>query len=117
MCAVPAGGDGNPPRYYCLENPWTEQPGGLQSTGSQRVRRNSATEQDHHTDPLQAESPENPRHPETGERSGGDGSGPLPSSRPSESPVRSVFCVLTRCLGAGGPFRMEAGQPGRPRHD
>ena len=24
-------------QYYCLENPWTEEPGGLQSVGSQRV--------------------------------------------------------------------------------
>ena len=22
--------NGNPPRYSCLENPWTEEPGGLQ---------------------------------------------------------------------------------------
>jgi len=27
-------GEGN----SCLENPWTEEPGGLQSMGSQRVR-------------------------------------------------------------------------------
>ena len=25
------GGDGNPLQYSCLENPWTEEPGGLQS--------------------------------------------------------------------------------------
>ena len=31
-------GHGNPVLYCCLENPWTEEPGGLQSTGSQRVR-------------------------------------------------------------------------------
>ena len=24
-------------QYSCLGNPWTEEPGGLQSTGSQRV--------------------------------------------------------------------------------
>ena len=24
-------------RYSCLENPWIEEPGGLQSVGSQRV--------------------------------------------------------------------------------
>ena len=29
----PGGGHGNPPSYFCLENP----PGGLQSLGSQRV--------------------------------------------------------------------------------
>ena len=27
----------NPLQYSCLENPWTEEPGGLQSMGSQRV--------------------------------------------------------------------------------
>ena len=32
------GGNGNPLQYSCLENPWTEEPGGLQSAGSQRVR-------------------------------------------------------------------------------
>ena len=31
----PGGGHGNPPHFSCLENPWTEEPGGLQSTGSQ----------------------------------------------------------------------------------
>ena len=30
-------GNGNPLQYSCLENPWTEEPGGLQSMGSQRV--------------------------------------------------------------------------------
>ena len=32
----PGGGHGNPLQYSCLENPWTEEPGGLQSIGSQR---------------------------------------------------------------------------------
>ena len=31
----PGGGNGNPLQYSCLEVPWTEEPGGLQSTGSQ----------------------------------------------------------------------------------
>ena len=31
-------GNGNPLQYSCLENSWTEEPGGLQSLGSQRVR-------------------------------------------------------------------------------
>ena len=30
-------GNGNPLQYSCLENPWTEEPGRLQSMGSQRV--------------------------------------------------------------------------------
>ena len=28
-------GNGNPLQYSCLQNPWTEKPGGLQSRGSQ----------------------------------------------------------------------------------
>ena len=27
----PGEGNGNPLQYSCLENPWTEEPGGLQS--------------------------------------------------------------------------------------
>ena len=27
----PGGGNGNPLQYSCLGNPWTEEPGGLQS--------------------------------------------------------------------------------------
>ena len=34
----PGGGHGNPLQYSCLENPWTEEPGGLWSTGSPSVR-------------------------------------------------------------------------------
>ena len=34
---APGGGHGNPPQYSCLKNLWTEEPEGLQSTGSQRV--------------------------------------------------------------------------------
>ena len=30
-------GNGNPLQYSCLKIPWTEEPGGLQSTGSHRV--------------------------------------------------------------------------------
>ena len=33
----PGGGHGNPPQYSCLDKSWTEEPGGLQSIGSQRV--------------------------------------------------------------------------------
>ena len=34
----PEEGHGNPLQYSCLENPWTEEPGGLQSMRPQRVR-------------------------------------------------------------------------------
>ena len=34
----PGGGHSNPLQYSCLEkSPWTEEPGGLESTGLQRV--------------------------------------------------------------------------------
>ena len=33
----PGEGNGNPLQYSCLENPWTEEPGGLQSTGLQEL--------------------------------------------------------------------------------
>ena len=33
----PGEGHGNPLQYSCLKNPMTEEPGGLQSMGSQRV--------------------------------------------------------------------------------
>ena len=36
----PGGGQGNALQYSCLENPMTEEPGGLQSIGSQRGRHN-----------------------------------------------------------------------------
>ena len=32
------GGPGKPLQYSCWRIPWTEEAGGLQSTGSQRVR-------------------------------------------------------------------------------
>ena len=34
----PGGRHGNPFHHSCWENPWMEEPGGLQSTGLQRVR-------------------------------------------------------------------------------
>ena len=36
----PGGRHSNPLQYSCLENPWTEEPGGLQSIGSQRIGHN-----------------------------------------------------------------------------
>ena len=37
----PGGGHGNPtPVFLPGESPWTEEPGGLQFMGSQRVRHN-----------------------------------------------------------------------------
>ena len=35
--------NGTPLQYSCLENPWTEEPGRLQSMGSLRVRHDWAT--------------------------------------------------------------------------
>ena len=35
----PGGGHGNPLQYSCWKMPWTEEPGGLQSTGSQSQTR------------------------------------------------------------------------------
>ena len=32
----PGEGNGNPLQYSCLRTPWTEEPGGLQSKGSQK---------------------------------------------------------------------------------
>ena len=40
----PGGGHGNPLQYSSWEIPWTEEPGGLQSLGSQRVGHDLATE-------------------------------------------------------------------------
>ena len=37
-----SGGGNNPLQYSCLEIPWTEEPGGLQSMGLQRVRHDWA---------------------------------------------------------------------------
>ena len=36
----PGGGNGNPLQYSCWEISWMEEPGGLQSMGSQRVGHN-----------------------------------------------------------------------------
>ena len=43
----PGEGNGNPLQYSWLGNPWTEETGGLQSTGSQRVSHDSAIKQQH----------------------------------------------------------------------
>ena len=44
----PGGGNGNPhPSILAWRIPWTEQPGGLQSMGVQRVRYSRVTKQQH----------------------------------------------------------------------
>ena len=43
----PGGRNGNPLQYSCQKISRTEEPGGLQSPGSQRVRHDSATEHEH----------------------------------------------------------------------
>ena len=40
----PGEGNGNPLQYPCLENPWTEEPGGLQSVVMKRARQELAAE-------------------------------------------------------------------------
>ena len=35
--SISGSGNGNPLQYSCLEIPWTEEPSGVQSMGSQRV--------------------------------------------------------------------------------
>ena len=41
----PGEGIGNPLQYSCLENSWTEEPGGLQSMWLQRVGHDLVTQQ------------------------------------------------------------------------
>ena len=41
----PGDENGNPFQYYCLGNPWTEEPGRLQYTGSQRAGHDLTTKQ------------------------------------------------------------------------
>ena len=36
----PGEGNGNSLQYFCLDNPWTEEPGRLQFIASQRDRSN-----------------------------------------------------------------------------
>ena len=38
----PGEGHSNPLQYSRLDNPWTEEPGGLQSMGSHRIRHDSS---------------------------------------------------------------------------
>ena len=40
----PGEGNSNPLQYSCLGNPWAEDPGRLQSIGSQRLGHNLATQ-------------------------------------------------------------------------
>ena len=44
--------NGNPLQYSCLGNPWTEEPGGLQSMGSQKSQTQLATKQQHQKLPF-----------------------------------------------------------------
>ena len=39
----PGGGHGNPFKHSCLENPWTEEPGELQSMGYKELETNEVT--------------------------------------------------------------------------
>ena len=42
----PGEGNGSPLQYSCLENPWSEEPGELQSIGSHRVKHNLPIKQE-----------------------------------------------------------------------
>ena len=44
----PGGGHGDPLHYSCLENPWTKEPGRLQSMMSQRVEQDWASLYNNH---------------------------------------------------------------------
>ena len=43
----PGGGHGNPHSILAWRSPWTEEPGGLQSMGLQRVRHNRVAKHTH----------------------------------------------------------------------
>ena len=43
----PGEGNGNSLQYFCWEIPWKEKVGSLQSMGSQRVREDLVTKQQH----------------------------------------------------------------------
>ena len=45
----PGEGNGNPLQYFAWRIPWTEEPGGLQSTGSQIIGCDCATKRSKHT--------------------------------------------------------------------
>ena len=48
------GSNGNPFQHSCLENPWSEAPGGLQLMGSQRIWRAWVAEHKSTTDNVSA---------------------------------------------------------------
>ena len=56
----PGEGDGNPLQYSCLGNPMDRGAGRLQSTGSQRVRHDWATNQQQHSGGTDTKSPSPP---------------------------------------------------------
>ena len=63
LARSPGEGKGNPLQYSCLGNPWTEEPGRLQSMESQRVRCDLATKQQqeyHVAHPLPMQTQESP---------------------------------------------------------
>ena len=52
----PGGRNGSPLQYSCLGNPWTEEPGGLQSMGSHRGGREQLKQLSTHVGSLVAAS-------------------------------------------------------------
>ena len=57
----PGEGNGSPLQHSCLGNPWTEEPGGLQSMGLPKVRPEFATKQQQQQQVMTWSLCENPR--------------------------------------------------------
>ena len=53
----PGEENGNPLQYSCLEVPWTEEPGGLQSMGSKRIGHDLVTKQQQSRNSVRFKSP------------------------------------------------------------
>ena len=67
LATIDGEGNGTPLQYSCLENPWTQEPGRLQSMGSLKVGHNWVTSfslsciGEGNGNPFQCSCPKNPR--------------------------------------------------------
>ena len=120
----PAEGNGNPLQYSCLGIPWTEEPGGLQSMGSQKNRTQFSDETTRHwylTIPSRTDNPADgmnlswPRQPgESQLQNGGEGSPEEPILPPylgrwwgggvSQGSVHSARAWVGEMSPRGHPF-------------